>query len=93
MALERDAVREFPAKTITKEVTIDASTQFSVMSEDFIISPLQSAASLYIVSIHEGVENAQKIADINADEYTQISGCIPGVKFYMDTNEKFYIKF
>jgi len=93
MALEREAKRDFPPQIITKEVTIDSSTQFSVMSEDFIISPLQSAASLYIVSIHEGVENIQKIADLNADEYTQISGCIPGVKFYIDTNEKFYIKF
>ena len=93
MALEREAKREFPVKQVAKEHTIDASTQFSVMSEDFIISPLQAAASLYIVSIHEGVENVQKIADLNADEYTQISGCIPGVKFYIDTNETFYIKF
>jgi len=75
------------------EIEVKGSEHFSVPVEDFIISPLIESAGMYLVSIHKGVEQERKIADLNPDEYTKIHGLIPCVELYLDTEETFYIKF
>lgn len=82
-----------PASKLAKEMKIEGKTNFKINAHDFVISPLQAQADLHILSNHYGVENDMVIATINADEYTQISGLVPNLTMYLDTEETFYIKF
>ena len=72
---------------------MDGSTSFKIPTSEFVISPLDAPASLYVLSIREGVENPKPIVTLNANEYTQISGLVPNITLYVGTNEKFYIRF
>ena len=79
-------------KNVVNEIKIEGRQKFKLLSHDFMISPLASAADLYINSIHHGVVNPSNIATINPGEYTPINGLPTGIELYLDTDETFYIK-
>lgn len=76
-----------------RDMEVDGSTSFQIPTSEFVISPLNAPASLYVLSIREGIENPKPIVQLNANEYTQISGLVPNITLYVGTNEKFYIRF
>lgn len=82
-----------PASKLAKEMKVEGKANFKINARDFVISPLQAQADLHILSNHYGVENDRIITTINSDEYTQISGLVPNLTMYLDTEETFYIKF
>ena len=86
-------VKTWVKSTPFGEIEINGSNTFRINADRFVISPLQSASTLYVVSIHEGVEDEKAIADINAGEYTQINGLVKNILLRLDTEETFYIKF
>ena len=76
-----------------RQITIKGPERFRVNSYDFVISPLSAGADLHVLSIHHGVEQDKVIASLNPEQYTQISGLVPDITMYLDTEETFYIKF
>ena len=82
-----------PVEKVAKEMTVVGDEHFKINAPKFIVSPLQAAADLHIISIHNGVENDQVMDTINANEYTQIQGLVNNVEMYIQTSETFYIKF
>ena len=79
-------------QVVVKEMTVSGSTPFKVNSPNFIISPLTTESNLYIKSIHAGVDNPRLVAILVPDDYNKIVGAVPNTEFYVETNEKFYIK-
>lgn len=82
-----------PINQLAKQLTVKGTERFKINSHDFVISPLSADADLHCLSNHWGVENDKVIATINAEQYTQISGHVPNLIMYVDTDETFYIKF
>lgn len=78
---------------LAKQLTIKGSERFHINAFDFVISPLSASADLHCLSLHHGVENDKVIATLNPEQYTQISGLVPDLLMYIDTEETFYIKF
>ena len=79
-------------KNVVNEIKIVGRQPFKLISTDFMISPLQASAGLYINSIYHGVKNSIQIATIDANEYTKVTGLVTGIELYVDTDETFYIK-
>ena len=94
-AVDGSPVRDafYGESKVLHELEIKGNQHFSIPTEDFIISPLIESCGMYLVSIHKGVTQERKIADLNPDEYTKIHGMIPSVELYLDTEETYYIKF
>lgn len=82
-----------PASKLAKEMTVHGSERFKINAHDFVISPLSADADLHCLSNHYGVENDRVIETLYGDQYTQISGLVPNLTLYIDTEETFYIKF
>lgn len=78
--------------SVVNEIKIEGNQKFKIQSSDFMISPLEADADLYINSIYHGVENPKVMAKIKAGEYTKISGLCTDIELYVDTDETFYIK-
>lgn len=79
--------------SVPGEMEVVGNTPFTVYSTDFMISPLQADADIYINSIHAGVDDPKKLDTIKAGDYTKITGNVPNTEMYVDTTETFYIKY
>lgn len=79
-------------QNVVNEIKIEGRQKFKLNSGNFMISPLDSDADLYINSIYHGIENPSNIAKIKAGEYTQVNGLPTCIELYLDTDETFYIK-
>jgi hypothetical protein len=90
----RKAISGIPPKdaVVIGEITVVGNQKFKINSPNFIVSPLKKDASLYINSIHSGVEDPRCISVLVADDYNKITGAVPNTVFYVDTDETFYVK-
>lgn len=73
-------------------MTIKGSNVFKVPATDFFISPLSADAKLYIRSICNGIIDEKIAADVKAEEYTKVTGSVPYVEFFINTDDKYYVK-
>lgn len=76
-----------------KELKIVGNTPFKVNSASFVVSPLSSDCEMFVISIHNGVEDKKKITDLHEGEYTQIVGLVPDIKISIETEDEFYVKY
>ena len=74
-------------------LTIEGRTHFKVPTSDFIISPLATDAHLIIASISPDDPEEREVGDIAADEYTKVTGAVPYIDFYIDTDETYCVKY
>lgn len=77
---------------VVKEMVVKGKTPFKINCPNFIISPLNESANMYINSIHAGVVDTKLAAILSPGDYNKIVGAVPDTEFYIDTDETFYIK-
>lgn len=79
-------------RVMVKELKVEGREPFQVNCPNFIISPLKAPATLYIKSIHAGVDDPKPVAILVENDYNKIVGAVPDTEFVIDTDETFYIK-
>ena len=79
-------------RVVAKEMKVEGRTPFQVNCPNFIISPLSAQTTMYIKSIHAGIDDPKPVAILCAGDYCKIVGAVPNTEFYIDTDETFYIK-
>lgn len=73
-------------------MTVVGNKKFKIPATDFIISPLTADADLHLNSIVNGIENDVVVDSLSSGEYTKVTGAVPYMELYVDTDETFYIK-
>lgn len=75
-------------------ITVVGNEKFTIPNTDFIISPLTTARELHMFDVVNGVEKDEKIADLEANQYTKVHGSVYNTIYYIkDNNEQLLIKF